>query len=225
MKVHRAAARPSFRVPCTALAALVASFGLAAPAAEAAIPDASGVIHACYNRISGNQRIIDTAVESCKNGEQAIQWSQSGPQGPQGAPGPQGPQGPAGTKGDPGSASPFHVYYAENSHEIESDSTYQQVVGLTDLPAGTYLFSVSVHSDAFCTASNCFFANLFCSAVLSGVGGLTEFVYFVGNDETDTNVILRAVSANASLKVECIKDGDAALATGRVYAIKVDMVN
>src|SRR6266851_8059919 len=44
--------------------------------ARASIPDAAGVIHGCYNASNGNQRIIDTSVESCKKNEVPIQWNQ-----------------------------------------------------------------------------------------------------------------------------------------------------
>src|SRR5512140_3773448 len=104
---------------------------LMAPAAFASNPDASGVIHGCYNSINGTQRIIDTAVASCKIGETPIQWNQTGPQGPQGPTGTQGPQGPQGPqgaqgpqgiqglqgpKGDTGPAGSSRVYWASNSH-------------------------------------------------------------------------------------------------------------
>src|SRR5258705_8531046 len=79
--------------------------------ASASIPDASGVIHGCFNAANGNQRIIDTAVSSCKTNEIPIQWNQTGPRGgvgppglpgPQGSQGSQGPQGPQGPQGVPG---------------------------------------------------------------------------------------------------------------------------
>src|SRR6185312_14584418 len=105
---------------------------LMAPAAFASIPDASGVIHGCYNSTNGTQRIIDTAVASCKIGETAIQWNQTGPQGPQG---PQGIQGVQGPKGDTGPAGSSRVYWASNSHEVEQEDEliYHPIVGLSGL--------------------------------------------------------------------------------------------
>jgi hypothetical protein len=67
--------------------------------ARAAIPDASGVIHACY-RSNGNLRVVDNPA--CKKNETALAWNQTGPQGlpgPQGQPGVSGPAGPAGVSG------------------------------------------------------------------------------------------------------------------------------
>ncbi len=47
------------------------------------IPDASGVIHACYSNSKGEVRLVESASD-CKNNETAIAWNQTGPQGPQG---------------------------------------------------------------------------------------------------------------------------------------------
>jgi hypothetical protein len=70
---------------------------------QAAIPDASGVIHACY-RANGNLRLVDKS--SCTSGETPLTWNQTGPQGPAGGPGPQGVPGPAGTPGPQGAPGP-----------------------------------------------------------------------------------------------------------------------
>lgn len=75
---------------------------------HAAIPDANGVIHACY-RGNGNLRLVDRS--NCVSNETLVSWNQTGPQGPQGVPGPQGiagaqgqvgPQGATGPQGPPG---------------------------------------------------------------------------------------------------------------------------
>lgn len=82
-----------------AIVALAVLIGLAAPAAYASIPDASGVFHGCYNPANGNTRIIDTATSSCRGQEVAVQWGQAGPSGSAGPAGPQGVAGPAGPAG------------------------------------------------------------------------------------------------------------------------------
>jgi hypothetical protein len=89
---------------CGAIAVLAVLIGLTAPMVYAAIPDANGVIHGCYNANNGNTRIIDTATSSCRNPEVAVQWGQQGPSGPVGLTGPQGEQGPAGPQGPAGTA-------------------------------------------------------------------------------------------------------------------------
>jgi len=63
---------------------------------QAAIPDPSGVIHACY-RANGNLRLVDRS--SCTSSETALTWNQTGPQGPAGTPGPHGPPGSPGAAG------------------------------------------------------------------------------------------------------------------------------
>jgi Collagen triple helix repeat (20 copies) len=76
-----------------------------ASATSTTIPDANGVIHACY-RVSeddrkGEVRIV-TEAAVCRASETSIQWNQVGRQGLQGPAGPQGLQGPQGAKGDKG---------------------------------------------------------------------------------------------------------------------------
>jgi hypothetical protein len=73
--------------------------------AVASIPDASGVIHACYKTSQGQTRIVESAAD-CNPAETAIEWSQTGPQGLPGPAGPAGPQGPAGPAGPQGPAGP-----------------------------------------------------------------------------------------------------------------------
>ncbi len=69
------------------------------------IPASNGTITACYDKSTKVLRVIDTAKETCKQNEQSISWSQTGPAGPQGLTGPQGAtgvQGPAGPTGSTG---------------------------------------------------------------------------------------------------------------------------
>jgi hypothetical protein len=78
----------------------LAGFGIA----SAAIPDGSGVIHACYQSPppahGANLQVIDTgAGGSCAGGAASITWSQQGPTGPQGATGPTGATGAMGAAG------------------------------------------------------------------------------------------------------------------------------
>lgn len=73
---------------------LVVCVGLVASAgkASAAIPDATGVFHGCYNVLTGSTRLIDGT--NCSFLERHVAWQQTGIAGPQG---PQGPAGPPGT--------------------------------------------------------------------------------------------------------------------------------
>ena len=76
--------------------AAVALFAVAGGLAYAAIPDASGVIHACYRTSTDDQkgqlRVVESAA-SCRNNESPTQWNVTG------APGAQGPAGEDGADG------------------------------------------------------------------------------------------------------------------------------
>jgi hypothetical protein len=71
-----------------------AVFGIAT-AVQASIPDASGVIHGCYNQ-NGSLRVIDTSSEHhCIPGEKPLNWNQKGVSGATGPTGPTGATGPS----------------------------------------------------------------------------------------------------------------------------------
>ncbi len=70
------------------------------------IPASDGTISGCYQKSSRLLRVIDAAVETCGQNEQAISWAQTGPAGPQGLAGPQGATGATGLQGPEGSIGP-----------------------------------------------------------------------------------------------------------------------
>lgn len=86
-----------FTVGAIALGGVGLAFG--------AVPGTNGVINACYRKVGGYVRIIDTATSAnCNRDEKSLAWNQTGPQGPQGATGATGaagPQGPAGASPAP----------------------------------------------------------------------------------------------------------------------------
>ncbi|MFI7543795.1 hypothetical protein [Actinoplanes sp. NPDC049599] len=101
--------RTIFKAGAVVVAVVLTGAGVA----SASVPDAGGVIRACYDKSSGNVRIIDTAkTASCKSAEKSLSWNQSGKPGPRGAqgnpgaPGEQGPTGPQGATGADGSQGP-----------------------------------------------------------------------------------------------------------------------
>lgn len=92
-----------------------ATFGIAT-AVQASIPDASGVIHGCYNTSlahgnpTGGLRVVDPSKlgGACGAWELPVTWSQTGPKGTTGSTGatgrggstgPTGPLGPSGARG------------------------------------------------------------------------------------------------------------------------------
>jgi Collagen triple helix repeat (20 copies) len=98
-----------------------------------------------------------------------LNWNRVGPQGPAvpqgatgpagsagstGATGPQGPKGDTGPQGPAGADGLSHGYYATNSYTVDDQSKHL-VIGLSDLPAGTYAVFATVHrpledDEAFC---------------------------------------------------------------------------
>ena len=77
--------------------------------ASASVPDAQGVIHGCYDRQSGQVRIVDTETgtpKGCVKSERTVDWNHTGPRGAVGPQGPQGPQGPVGPQGAQGVQGP-----------------------------------------------------------------------------------------------------------------------
>jgi hypothetical protein len=86
---------------------LLAAIAVAAfaGAAYATIPDANGVIHACYDKVSGQARIFDNRTNTpkrCGAKEAEVSWNQEGVPGEKGEPGAPGPQGEPGEQGEPG---------------------------------------------------------------------------------------------------------------------------
>jgi hypothetical protein len=121
------------------LAAIVAALGAVAAgtAAYAAIPDGNGLIHACYDKQSGQVRIYDSQTnlpKGCGSKEIAISWNQ---QGPQGIPGPPGPKGDKGDQGEPG---PSDGYVKSTGYTSVDISNYTTVASLV-LPVGNYVVS------------------------------------------------------------------------------------
>src|SRR4026207_2535483 len=72
--------------------------------AWAAIPGDGGGISACYGKVTGIVRVIDTAKgEKCVTAlEVPFSWNQKGQKGDSGAPGAPGAPGTPGTPGAPG---------------------------------------------------------------------------------------------------------------------------
>jgi hypothetical protein len=118
-----------------------ATFGIAS-AVQASIPDASGVIHGCYNPNGARAtngtglNIIDSAGAACGKSMQAITWGQHGPtgaRGPTGAKGAKGTSGAKGTTGATGATGPAGtsaVMFAQVD-PIDTDTINQQSGGIT----------------------------------------------------------------------------------------------
>jgi hypothetical protein len=77
--------------------AVGAGIAIAGSAAFAAIPDSGGVVHACYQNVSGANKpvkLLNTSQKgTCPSGWVAVSWNQQGVQGPPGATGSPGVSG------------------------------------------------------------------------------------------------------------------------------------
>jgi hypothetical protein len=98
MRWHSIVCRRVRLVIGLAVAALLAA-GVAV--ATGAIPGPSGQITACYQKQSGQLRVVASARQ-CRRSERTLTWNQQGPQGPTGPAGPAGPPGPPGATGPAG---------------------------------------------------------------------------------------------------------------------------
>src|SRR6476620_745337 len=82
---------PGRRVRWVALGAIVTAFAVGG-IAYASIPDGGGVFHACYKKVGGQLRLVESA-SGCSPSETATQWNQTGQTGQTGQMGPTGPSG------------------------------------------------------------------------------------------------------------------------------------
>ncbi len=126
--------------PALVLASVALAVALGG-AAWAAIPTAEGVIHGCYNKRSGQLRVINTAAHArCGRKEAELNWEEFGPPGPRGGGGARGATGPAGPTGPQG---PSNAYAASQSGSLALSGTAKSVLS-SSLPAGKYVLSASV---------------------------------------------------------------------------------
>jgi hypothetical protein len=129
------------------LIVLVVGVGVAVGGiAYAAIPDSGGLIHGCYNKNSGNLRVIDTSGKGCTTSEKALNWNQTGLTG---ATGPSGSAGPTSLEvGDLGSVT-------DTPQEVLSHTVTAQEAGLTLMTASVILADKDGTTGGS-TAVNCF---------------------------------------------------------------------
>jgi len=117
-----------------ALAVGGAIFGIAA-AVQASIPDASGVIHGCYQKVNGQLRVIDTDKgQTCNPSELQLQWSQTGPKGATGPTGATGPKGATGATGPEGPQTPGLILHCSTGFTLAQGICYQPLQPATNWP-------------------------------------------------------------------------------------------
>jgi hypothetical protein len=115
--------------------------GVASGIAYATAPDAAGVIHACYSKLGGGLRVIDSG--HCTALETTLDWNQVGPTGPSGPQGPAGAQGAPGLKGDKGDPGVTDSY-SESADPMDLTPGDHTVIS-RPLPVGRYAVYATVN--------------------------------------------------------------------------------
>lgn len=138
--------------PALVVLTIVGALLVAGGIAYATIPDADGVIHACYQKNQGALRVIDTdKAQTCSSSESTLTWSQTGPQG---QPGQQGPPGPTG---------PSDVWSVDGYQAGFKNLPFQTPVNLattSTLPAGIYFVQAETEAENVLSTSTAYFCDL-----------------------------------------------------------------
>jgi hypothetical protein len=143
--------------------------------AFAAIPDAGGVIHGCYDKASGHLRVTDSDTnlpKTCTSKEAALDWNQQGP------------------KGDRG---PSNAYTKAGSSAITATSNFGTTVLSRTLPAGKYLLSakLTVWADALNVPPTIVHCAL---SAFGGAGGSADFAEGTVSSNGSGKVIVSSIS-------------------------------
>jgi len=224
---------PSLHVPLSRglvlAACAAAALAVAGAVAYASIPNAGGVLHACYNanaaRSPGGSPlgVIDSDSTSCSAGRTEISWGQVGPAG---ATGPQGPSGPSGATGPSGTS---HAFTVDNTKVINTSlAATEELVRLDGLPAGNYIVWGIVSDSDFGQD------DVSCDLTENGnflqVDPDSHFGVEIGNvGSSATQVAASAAPANTSIVLACGRAegviGGPPTISGRIVALQVDAIN
>jgi hypothetical protein len=141
-----------------ALAVAGAVFGIAT-AVQAAIPDAQGVIHGCYQKVNGQLRVVDTAAgQSCNPSELPLNWSQKGTTG---ARGPTGTKGTTGDRGPTGATGPASLAALQGSpctidgSPSTVDVSVDQGTGAISLTCTPLIVVSTQEQQQYCSPNTC----------------------------------------------------------------------
>jgi|SRR5215204_1392022 len=189
------------------------------------------LINGCYDKKTGILRYLQSG--SCTSKENAIFWSQVGPQGlpgPQGDkgdPGAQGPAGPQGEKGDSGSQGPRGPSdaYVDKTSGFALDQEFRPVAQLT-LPAGKYLVNASMW---FLNRSETSTALVHCKVPPEPFGDSVELLERAANDsdyyETMSFTVPLELESEATVSVECQSLGGGPVDANSIYMTALQMEN
>lgn len=183
-------------------------------------------IYGCYSS-GGTLKVLTPDQPTCPKGYTPIHWNVEGPQGAPGAPGPQGPQGIQGIQGPQGPSGAGPVYYARNEIVIYED--HAEVVGLSDLPAGSYIFTVTASSRLYFTENGVHVSDMSCFTTLNGPGTNLRDTLAVAEHHTESLTLALTVPEGSKFTLRCSEDvtqgDDATLAVAWVLAQKVTAIN
>lgn len=182
------------------VAIAIAAFAVIASAAWAAIPDASGTIHACADR-DGRLRVIDTeAGRTCKSTEKRLSWASATPP----------PEPPP----EPPQAQLPDAFVALRGATASVQPT-DEVTEITklDLPAGNYVVTAKARLGSQGTAADnpvrvsCSLepgspANDFAGLLLAPVGS-------PGETQVITLLVSKELSEAGSVRLACSASGNA----------------
>jgi hypothetical protein len=123
------------------------------------------------------------------------------------------------------------TYFNTHEHVIESFTGWQEVGGISDLPAGSYVFTTAIHNRPYSTADGLNSQNLLCITVLNGQE--TDARLLVSKGEDGSDVWAATVPAGSSVGVTCVLresnggffEDDATLANAHVTALRLGALN
>ena len=182
-------------------------------------------ISGCY-ATGGALKVRTPAEPTCPKGHRPIEWNVTGPQGAQGPQGFVGPAGPQGPEGPAATTSGPATYFASNSHVVESTTVPQQVVGLSDLPAGNYAIWTNLKNSNYNTSSGSHSQGMVCGVTHSALGNVT-----VGEHASASDTWAGTLAAGEQVLLSCLLHGvgafddDATLASATMTAMRVGPVN
>lgn len=122
-------------------------------------------------------------------------------------------------------------YFNTHQHVVESFTTWQQVGGLGDLPAGSYIFTATVHDQGYFTADGYNSQNLLCATLLNGQE--TDTRIRIEESDGGSDVWAATVPAGSSFVVQCVLresnggffEDQATLAIAHVTALRLGTLN
>ncbi len=203
-------------------------------------------INGCYSP-GGALKLRTPAEPTCPKGYLPIQWSVTGPQGVPGPTGPTGATGAPGAPGSPGAPGPTgaqgadggasDVYAYQHNHGVLAGD-HQEIGGLSDIPAGNYVFSTTINNSNYPTSHGYDASAVVCRILLNGIhvdlgnANRTGEGYsgdlWLAEEETTTEVVALTVPDSSVLSVTCSLGAggdDRSLVAARITAVKVGTIH